>query len=154
MQTFLPYPSFERSAKCLDMKRLNKQRVEAYQILNCLLGKSNGWKNHPAVLMWKGYEDSLKYYTIAMCDEWIKRGYKDTIKDRVQTMWTGFTPGMVYMLSSWGSRIPKFIGNEKFHGSHRSNLLRKDHIWYGKFGWTESPDIPYYWPSKELENSV
>ena len=33
MQTFLPYPDFARSARCLDNRRLGKQRVESYQIL-------------------------------------------------------------------------------------------------------------------------
>jgi hypothetical protein len=27
MQTFLPYPSFVKSAKCLDYRRLGKQRA-------------------------------------------------------------------------------------------------------------------------------
>ena len=36
MQTFLPYKSFERSVQVLDNKRLGKQRVEAFQILNVL----------------------------------------------------------------------------------------------------------------------
>ena len=58
MQTFLPYTDFIKSAKCLDYKRLGKQRVEAKQILNILLGETTkaGWTNHPAVLMWSGYE--------------------------------------------------------------------------------------------------
>jgi len=154
MQTFLPYASYSQSAACLDRQRLGKQRVEAYQILNTLLGKSDGWKNHPAVVMWKGYEDSLRCYTIDMCNEWIKRGYKDTIKDRVQNMLTGFYPGEIYIMSSCGSRIPKFIGNERFHSSHRSNLLRKKSDWYSKFGWTEPDNLPYYWPSKEFNNIV
>jgi hypothetical protein len=57
MQTFLPYYSFEESAKCLDYRRLGKQRVEVYQIINILEGKNktNGWVNHPAVKMWIGY---------------------------------------------------------------------------------------------------
>ena len=42
MQTFLPYPSFDASAKVLDYRRLGKQRVEAYQILNTITGKSAG----------------------------------------------------------------------------------------------------------------
>ena len=50
MQTFLPYKSFKDSFKVLDYRRLGKQRVEAYQILNVLLGrtKTKGWSNHPA----------------------------------------------------------------------------------------------------------
>jgi len=51
VQTFLPYTDFIKSAKCLDYKRLGKQRVEAKQILNILLGETTkaGWTNHPAV---------------------------------------------------------------------------------------------------------
>lgn len=56
MQTFLPYTNTLDAARALDNKRLNKQILECYQILNVLSGRSkgNGWKNHPAVLMWKG----------------------------------------------------------------------------------------------------
>jgi len=57
MQTFMPYGSqYDQTAKCLDVKRLGKQRVETYQILKALLGESKGWRNHPATRMWEGYE--------------------------------------------------------------------------------------------------
>ena len=36
MQTFLPYESFEESAKVLDYRRLGKQRVEGMQIINAI----------------------------------------------------------------------------------------------------------------------
>ena len=51
MQTFLPYPDYYQSARCLDNKRLGKQRVEALQIHNIVSGKrtTGGWINHPAV---------------------------------------------------------------------------------------------------------
>jgi hypothetical protein len=64
MQTFLPYANVKKSVKCLDSKRLGKQRVEAFQILNILLNrtKTSGWRNHPAVKMWKGHENALKVY--------------------------------------------------------------------------------------------
>jgi len=69
MQTFLPYKSFTKSAQVLDYKRLGKQRVEAMQIFNALTGvptKSGkaytGWLNHPAVVMWKDYEEALLLY--------------------------------------------------------------------------------------------
>ena len=42
---------------------------------------------------------------------------------------------------------PKWLGNKKFHASHRSNLLRKDREWYSQFGWTEPDDLPYIWPT-------
>src|SRR6056297_3518270 len=80
MQTFLPYRDPKSSAKVLDNKRLGKQRVETVQILNTLLnpkGKA-GWKNHPAVLMWAGYESYLvKIYLTSMIGEWKYRGYRN-----------------------------------------------------------------------------
>ena len=53
MQTFLPYPDFAESARCLDRQRLGKQRVETAQILRCIVeNRTGGWANHPAVRMW------------------------------------------------------------------------------------------------------
>ena len=67
MQTFLPYADFKETAKCLDMKRLGKMRVEAMQILMVLTGLNKGkaWTNHPAVKMWRGYEAALAEYSYA-----------------------------------------------------------------------------------------
>lgn len=128
MQTFLPYASFSKTAACLDPKRLGKQRVEAWQIHKCLTTGEGGWKHHPAVLMWKGYEGALAEYYNAILAEWIKRGYNNTMLP----------------LEVGGSK-PWWLGMNIFHMSHRSNLLRKDE-WYSRFKWTEPNDLPYYWP--------
>ena len=65
MQTFLPYTDFIKGAKCLDYKRLGKQRIEAKTIYDILTGnaKSNAWKNHPATKMWEDYENSTELAT-------------------------------------------------------------------------------------------
>ena len=132
MQTFLPYPDFQKTVKVLDYRRLGKQRVEAYQILRTLRGEGKtGWKHHPAVLMWKGYEKSLAAYMNACIEEWIDRGYRNTMR----TEFVGFPAPM-----------PPWFGAETLHASHRSNLLRKDPVYYGAFGWAEGPHLPYYWP--------
>ena len=64
MQTFLPYSSFNKSLKVLDWRRLGKQRVEAMQILNVLLERTEtkGWRNHPITRMSEGYEPALQLY--------------------------------------------------------------------------------------------
>ena len=64
MQTFLPHESFKKSLKVLDWRRLGKQRVEAHQVLNVLLGRTEtkGWVNHPITRMWDGYEPALQLY--------------------------------------------------------------------------------------------
>jgi hypothetical protein len=133
MQTFLPYPDFERCAATLDFRRLGKQRVEAKQILNALAGQ-NGWSHHPAVKMWIGYEPALHVYKDCMIREWIKRGYKNNMP---------LTSEMFI-----GVELPPWLGDERVHSSHRARLLHKDPEWYGQFGWTEEPVAQgYFWPS-------
>jgi hypothetical protein len=134
MQTFLPYSSFIDSAKSLDNKRLGKQRLESYQILKALEDTSYGWQHHPAVLMWKGYEDALKMYYNCVLSEWIRRGFKNSMS--------------FYDLSCLKGEFPSWIGNEDFHKSHRSNLLRKDYEFYSKQFSDVDANLPYYWPSK------
>lgn len=129
MQTFLPYSDVELSAKCLDWRRLNKQRVESLQILNCLTGLKSGWSNHPAVKMWRGHEDFLKLYMNACIAEWIRRGFKNTMKQ--MDVSTPIEPKW------WGSKI---------HTTHRAALLSKNIEWYSQFGWEEYPVIDYFWP--------
>jgi len=137
MQTFLPYKSYYLIAKCLDWRRLGKQRVEAYQILNILLNRTKkaGWKNHPAVKMWAGYELSLALYFNTIVKEWIRRGYNNNMD-----------------LESIDGIIvhPIWLGDERVHSSHRSNLLRKDFDHYSRFGWVEIPLNEYFWPVNEV----
>jgi hypothetical protein len=135
VQTFLPYPDFAQSAAVLDDVRLGKQRVEAYQIVRTLLGITHGWRHHPAVRMWRGYNDALIDYGVAMCAEWTNRGRADTVHDK-----------LLVHRHDGPAVLPGWIGNELLHASHRSNLLRKDAAWYGRFGWTEPDDLPYVWP--------
>ena len=133
MQTFMPYADFEKSAKCLDYRRLGKQRVEAMQIHRIVSGTrvEGGWLNHPAVKMWSNHEDALAAYHNAMLYEWMYRGYINNM------------PKLPY---SSDYKIPLFIGNKKFHDSHKSNLLKKDFKYYSQFGWSVDLNLPYYWP--------
>ncbi len=114
MQTFLPYPDFEKCAKILDKRRAFKQVVEANQILNILLNRtqSKAWRNHPAVRMWTGYEDCLKqYYNVfyLYCKNQHNIKYKKLIPEDISFV---------------GSQ-PVWLGKEELHESHRANLWRK-----------------------------
>lgn len=130
MQTFLPYPDFRASAACLDWRRLGKQRVEAFQLLRVLRGRTRGYANHPAATMWRGHEAALGAYMNAVIDEWVSRGYRNSMKKARVSRY----------------RSPAWLGDEAFHASHRANLLRKDPVHYGRFGWREDPARPYVWP--------
>lgn len=137
MQTFIPYGSdFTANAKVLDRQRLGKQRVEGLQILRTLTGVGKGWENHPIVKMWRGYEYSLGMYTIAMCDEWISKGYKDTCRDQIISIMEAFDMPMV---------TPLWLEDAEIKISHKSNLIRKMPEHYGLL-WAGVPnDLPYKW---------
>jgi hypothetical protein len=136
VQTFLPYPDFQESARVLDDKRLGKQRVEGLQILNIITKPDadyrGGWRNHPAVKMWRGYDAALKAYTNAMIAEWVRRGFQNTMQ--------------YYELPGGAITFPWWLGDACLHESHQSNLLRKNPAHYRQFGWTVPPDLPYFWP--------
>ena len=93
MQTFVPQTdSFERIAQELDNKRLNKQVLEAWQLMLVLTSLNpqgehrdpKGWRNHPAAKMWEGHEKALAVYAVKMCDEWLARGYKSTMIPKIE----------------------------------------------------------------------
>lgn len=141
MQTFLPYADFRETASVLDYRRLGKQRVEAFQIFRAMNGETKGWRNHPATLMWNGHETALALYAIAICDEWIARGYKDSMKPRfVEILEDLAAPQQSTTFPSW-------LGQEDFHKSHQSNLIRKFPEHYKPL-WPDVPnDLEYVWPT-------
>jgi hypothetical protein len=44
---------------------------------------------------------------------------------------------------------PDWFGNQKFHDSHKSNLLKKDFDFYSQYRWSVDPTNPYVWKDKE-----
>ena len=160
MQTFLPVDNFKTSVECLDNMRLGKQRVEAMQIINALT-TGKGWVNHPATKMWRNHIPALMYYHDLCIEEWVSRGFNNTMK-----MYHPEVESIIY---------PEWFGNEDFHRSHQSNLLRKANEalnkshrlynigkysqysrylaifkWYTKISekhhWTTKTNLPYIWP--------
>ncbi|CAB4143466.1 hypothetical protein UFOVP784_151 [uncultured Caudovirales phage] len=140
MQTFLPYADLQESVRVLDYRRLGKQRVETFQVLNILLDRTptKGWRNHPVTVMWTGYESALQLYQNYTIQEWISRGYKNTM--------------LLEDVDIDSIVMPHWFGLEEFHRSHRSNLLRKDYEYYSQY-FDEDPNLPYYWPAKEVANA-
>lgn len=137
MQTFIPYGSnFTKTAEVLDRQRLGKQRVEAYQIIQALTNPVYGWQNHPAVKMWRGHVEALATYGVAICDEWIRRGYKDTMRER-------FLPYCPALQAD----NPEWIDRDEIVVSHRANLVRKAPEHYASIWPTIDPSLPYVWPA-------
>jgi hypothetical protein len=149
VQTFLPYADFERSARALDPRRLGKQRVECIQVVRGLTVEGYGWRHHPAVKMWRGYEEALGRYGLTCTTVWVELGFGDTC---AATMAVDLARAGVTVIRSQpelaaAGALPPWLGDEAFHRSHRSSLLRKDPDFYRQRFPDVPDDLPYVWPS-------
>jgi hypothetical protein len=150
VQTFLPFPDFERTARVLDRRRLGRQRVEALMLLNALTVEGHGWRHHPAAKMWRGYEEALGRYAFTMCEVWSELGYADSVagtvaghlRDRL-----GITKVRTQSQLARAGKLPPWLGDDRFHVSHRSNLVRKDPGHYRPELGDVPDDLEYVWPS-------
>ena len=122
MQVFVCDYKMSRSAQMLDNKRLNKQIVEAFQIVEDRLPNLN----HPAYRFWRNHKDELRWYMFYLCEEYTKRF------------------GKVHKCSSVA--LNPVINSFHFIPyievlllSHKVNLLRKNFDWYSQFFTVEHP---------------
>ncbi|WP_432139479.1 MULTISPECIES: MSMEG_6728 family protein [unclassified Streptomyces] len=152
MQTFLPDADFRRTALLLDRRRLGKQRVEALQVLRGLTVPGYGWRHHPAVRMWTGYEEALVRYGLEICRVWRERGHQDSCAASLVAGLAGLRPGAPVRDQDELARageLPPWLGDEPFHESHRSALLRKDREAYAGVFAGVPDDLPYVWPASD-----
>ncbi|MFG2478739.1 MSMEG_6728 family protein [Streptomyces fagopyri] len=156
MQTFLPYPDFTRSAAVLDQARLGKQRVEALQVLRGLTVPGYGWRHHPAVRMWIGYEEALVRYGLDVCAVWVAEGRADTCAATLATDFGRYRPGATVRAQERladDGELPPWLGDAAFHRSHQSALVRKASEIYAPLFPDVPDDLPYVWPTSDRVTS-
>lgn len=148
MQTFLPYADFEASARALDVKRLGKQRVETIQVVRALTWPGYGWANHPAVLMWQGFEEALGRYGFVCCDVWTALGFGDTCAATIgaDLAAAGITAVRTQAELAEAGALPAWLGDAELHRSHQSALVRKDPEYYRPLFPEVPDDLEYVWP--------
>ncbi len=100
-----------------------------------------GWRSHPAVLMWKGYEPALLKYQQQICAVWTERGHRDTCYTKTRGLMERWYEGILPPYVD-----PPWLGDEQLHRSHQSNLVRKDPEVYGQYFPEVPDDEPYVWP--------
>ena len=120
MQTFLPYPDFKKSLQTLDYRRLGKQRVEAYQILRAIK-YGGGWQHHPVTKMWRNHINALKLYHNLCIDEWVRRGYKNSM-EKMKISGQDFLSAVVW---------PRVISMRPIVPIYCAKML----CFYGQYGW-------------------
>ncbi len=148
MQTFTPYSDFSASLAVLDQKRLGKQRVEVIQIIRALTVPGYAWSSHPAVLMWKGFEEALGRYGLTACEVWLERGFGDSCAATITAdlLAYGISPIRSYTQLAAADALPSWLFDEEVQRSHRSALVRKDPEQYRPAFGDVPDDVPYVWP--------
>ncbi|HEX4815934.1 MAG TPA: MSMEG_6728 family protein [Nonomuraea sp.] len=152
MQTFLPYPDFSVTAAVLDPLRLGKQRVEALQVLRALTVPGYGWRHHPVVRMWTGYEEALVRYGLEVCARWCSIGRADTCAATMTgelAQRRGVAAARPQPELAAAGELPPWLGDADFHRSHRSALLRKNPAFYRPLFGDEPDDLDYVWPTSD-----
>ena len=148
MQTFLPYADFEATAHVLDRQRLGKQRVETLQILRALELPDYGWQNHPAVRMWRGRTPALVRYGLDCVHAWTGRGHGDSTADQIAEF-APWVRGLTQEDLRRDLLLPSWLGDERLHRSHRSQLIAKEPEFYRPL-FPESPEgLDYFWPEPD-----
>jgi len=130
MQVFMPYTNITQSVKCLDNKRLGKQRIEIKYMLEMMYGM---WpeRKHPVITMWEDYPNFLHVIYYNTVCEWIDRGCKNTLPVELEFMHDDWT-------------VPPWL--EDYTYQYKALLLHKDYEFYSKeFGTDIEPisKIPY-----------
>lgn len=151
MQTFVPFADIYQSASTLDSKRLNKQLLEGRQIYSILSSgrTTGGWVNHPAVKMWRNFDNALFAYLEAIKDECVVRGIQ------VDKNWSALTEMHKWNYNRGTGMIdPPWWGDERVHESHRNNLYVKDPLFYAEFESAKRvaccDRCNYFWPTHTL----
>jgi hypothetical protein len=147
VQTFLPFADFAESAAVLDDRRLGKQRVETLQVMRALTIPGYGWQHHPAVAMWRGFRPALAAYQVAVCAEWLHRGFADTCLQKTLDALAEI-PEDARAFESGEFPWPPWLGSAEFHRSHRSKLITKAPDTYREHFPGETEGLDYLWPAR------
>lgn len=132
MQIFITGSPLE-TAKALDKKRLNKQIIEAKQIIMALNGETKAWANHPVVKMYESPAAVL----------WLK-GYLKILEN--------YKEGRGFLLKFLNKIVhairPDFQSLEYFDQMKR-RLYTKDNVHYAQWAHLGTSEVNWYWSPQD-----
>jgi hypothetical protein len=98
--------------------------------------------------MWQGWEEALVAYGVAICREWRRRSFADTVEAKLLTdaAKAGVTGVRSQSELAATGELPPWLGDQRLHRSHRSALVRKDREHYRAAFPDVADDLDYHWP--------
>ena len=133
------------TAKCLDLRRLNKQIIECKQIIKAINGETKAWANHPATLQYKNHMDWLRCYT--NCLEEYRSGFIENASVEDQNA-RKYTPDwhteeyITQMKRRLYTKNNNYYCQWKDFGESDTNMYYVDGVW------------KYYKNGKQLKNKL
>ena len=125
MQVFIVGTAIE-SARALDKRRLNRQIVECYQILDAISG-AKGWAKHPAVLQYKNHQQWLKNYVF--CLEAYRKGKLNAAE-----------------ANSWNATLTRPSWHtQEYYDQMKRRLYTKDPEHYKQWGHLGKSEVNWYY---------
>ena len=106
--------------------------------------------------MWRGYEEALGRYSLVCCEVWLERGFADTCAATILADLgnAGITDIRTQPELAAAGALPPWLGDDRFHVSHQSSLVRKDPEFYAPRFPGVPDDLPYHWPTQVEERAV
>ena len=103
--------------------------------------------------MWRGFEEALGAYGLAMVEAWTALGRTDTCAGTIveDLALAGVRMPRTQAQLRRAEALPSWLGDEAFHLAHRSNLLRKHPAWYGPRFPGVPDDLEYVWPVRSKD---
>ncbi len=145
LRTWLPADTFIASATLLHDNEVYRIRQHVLFILNVLAGRHQHMRHSPHVVMWRGAELQLVAYGTTMCREWRQRGHDDKLEAQIYAF--GEEALRIGTLTpQLNGNKPWWLGNEGFHLSHRSGLVKINPEYYKTLWKDVSPDLPMVSP--------
>jgi hypothetical protein len=140
MNILVPLDDLSDSVAVLSDKDLRKQISDNKKILAELdeldTDSELEVNSEPVLAMWRGHGDAIRHYHNFCVYFARKRGLNTRAKSLT--------------IKNFSYSMPWWWGNDRVHGSHRSSLLKKNHLHYSKF-WKEEHDRSLYWPRPDEE---
>jgi hypothetical protein len=138
-RAWVPEVELSQIGPRLQRMHLVAQLGEGLIILKALLEPDDGagWRRHPCVRMFRGYERFFAAYGIEICREHRRRGYEDRCLPQYVAAWRDL-PGP--------AREPWWWGRHVVHAQDRATLVARKPEWYGPV-WPDVEPLDHVdWP--------